>query len=174
MAMITGVGAVTAKVNIDAAAMTNGATAKAVVLMRSLHPTRKWSSGQGVAASVVKAMVALTGAIMIVRTPYRFRSRHNQACAKAVVASVRAVVARAVVTASLHLRAHRWQRSQPRRHLVRLVLYGQNGLRPRLVGIVWSKLTTGKVLNKESGRAGGRGTAAKRAGPEIVGANGDD
>lgn len=79
---------------------------------------------------MVKAMVVLTGAVMIVRMQYRFRSRRSQACAKAVVASVCAVVARAVASVSHRRRLHRQQRSHPRQPLGRRVHLGQSGFRP--------------------------------------------
>jgi hypothetical protein len=103
-----------------------------------------------VAVSVVKAMVVLTGAIMMVRMQYRFLSRHNQACDKAVVASVCAVVARAVVTGSLHPKSHRWQRSQPRLHLVRILPLAQSVPHPDRVVIAASGSKNSKISAKKA------------------------
>lgn len=64
MAIITGAGAATARANIDAAAMTNGAAVKAVALTLFRCLILKRCSAQAVAVNVVKAMAALTGAAM--------------------------------------------------------------------------------------------------------------
>ena len=86
MAM-TGVRAAKARVKIDVAATTNGAAVTAMVPLLSQCPTPKPFNVRDGAANEVMAMAAPIGAATMARMPFRYRSRANPACVRAVEVS---------------------------------------------------------------------------------------